>query len=201
MFNKKMQFLAFILVSAMLLSVCMPVAFASETTKAAASPDLTAIIGSTGGKIGGASVYLDDKLAGKTDSKGNFTFAEAPAVGNHTIKVTAKGMKDATLSADFSHKPVAVAMTLAKGGKNMTLHVVDGKSKEALGGVSVYNGKYLMGESDASGDIVVKDVPLGIYLVKFHKEGYKDTTSIMIALADRKQSYSLTPAATEHKAE
>lgn len=193
MFTKKMKILAFILVSAMLLSVCMPVAFAEEKTTAASAPDLTAIIGSTGGKIGNANVYVDDKLAGKTDSKGNLTFTEAPAAGNHTILVTAKGMNNVTLSTDISQKPLLVAMTPAKGGKTMTLHVTDGKSKSAIEGVSVYNGKYLMGNTDASGNLVIKDVPLGIYLVKFDKEGYKSSTSIMIALNDRKQSYSLAP--------
>lgn len=194
MFTKKMKIFAFILVSAMLLSVCMPVALAEEKTTAASAPDLTAITGSTGGKVGNANVYVDDKLAGKTDSKGNFTFKEAPAAGNHTVLVSAKNMNNVTLSTDFSQKPVIATMTPAKGGKTMTLHVKDSKSKNAIEGVSVYNGNYLMGKTDASGSLVIKDVPLGLYLVKLNKEGYKNTTSVMIAVSNRSQSYSMAPA-------
>jgi hypothetical protein len=103
---------AIMLVSAMLVAMAVPAAFAEEKTTGAhagsAVPDVTVILGSTGGSVGGANVYLDGSLAGKTDSKGNFTFKEAPAAGNHTIMVSAKSIKNATVEANFAEKPVVV---------------------------------------------------------------------------------------------
>jgi hypothetical protein len=61
--------------------------------------------------------------------------------------------------------------------------------------VSVYNGNYLMGKTDASGSLVIKDAPMGLYLVKLNKEGYKNSTGVMIAVSNRSQTYSLAPSA------
>jgi phosphatidate phosphatase APP1 len=159
-----------------------------------AVPDVTVILGSTGGSVGGANVYLDGSLAGKTDSKGNFTFKEAPASGNHTIMVSAKGIKNATVEANFAEKPVVVKADASKGYKT-TVHVTDKASKQGIAGVSVINNKYVMGTTDVSGDLVINDYPMGIYLIKLEKEGYKTTTTVLIVYANKTQSFSLTPAA------
>ena len=191
MFTKKMKIITFILVSAMLLSVCLPVALAQEITATASVPDLTVIIGSTGDKIGNANIYVDGRRDGKTNAKGNYTFTQAPAAGNHTLLVTAKNMNNVTLSTDFSQKPLPVAMTVVKGGKTMTLHVQDSASKSGIEGVSVYNNNYLMGKTNATGDLTVNNVSLGLYLIKFNKDGYKSSTGVMIALSNKTQSYSM----------
>ena len=191
MFTKKMQLFAFILISAMLVSVCMPVAFAQEITKATSAPDITVLIGSTGDKIGNANIYVDGQLAGKTNTKGNYTFAQYPSTGNHTLLITAKNMNNFTVTTDFSQQPIYIPMTVAKGGKTMTLHVQDSASKSGIEGVSVYNNNYLMGKTNVTGDLTINNVSLGLYLIKFNKDGYKSSSGVMIALSNKTQSYSL----------
>ncbi len=182
------------LVSALLLAMAIPAAVAEEkTTAAKAGPDISVISGPTGSAIGGANVYLDGSLAGKTDSKGNFTFKEAPAAGNHTVLVSAKGIHNATVNTDFAGKPVVVK-TEASRGYEMTVHVADKASKQGIAGVTVLNGKYVMGATNASGDLALNSCPMGLYLVKFEKDGYKSSTSLLIVYASKTQSFTLTPS-------
>lgn len=188
---KGFKLLAIMLVSAMLVAMAIPAALAEEKT--AAGPDLSVIVGSTGSGVGGANVYLDGSLAGKTDSKGNFTLKEAPAAGNHTILVSAKGLNNATVETNFAEKPVVVKMDPTKGYV-MTVHVTDKNSKQGIAGVSVTNGKYVMGTTDAMGSLTVNNCPLGLYLIKMDKAGYKSSTSVLIVYTNKTQSYALTPS-------
>jgi hypothetical protein len=182
------------LVSAMLLAMAAPAAFAEEKTAVAhAGPDIIVMLGSTGGKVGNMNVYLDGKLAGKTDWKGNFTFKEAPAPGNHTVLVSAKDLKNVTVDTSFAEKPVVIKTEMSRGN-NMTIHVTDKAGKQGIAGVSIINGDYKMGTTDASGDLVIKDCPAGIYLIKLEKDGYKSSTTLLIVYANKTQSYSLTPS-------
>ncbi len=190
--TKGLRLIALALVPAMLLALAVPAA-ATEEKKATAVPDITAILGSTGGSVGGANVYIDGSLAGKTDSKGNFTFKEAPAAGNHTVVVSAKGIKNATATANFAERPVVVKADAAKGYK-MTIHVTDKATKQGISGVTVLNGKYAMGTTDASGDIAINDCPMGLYLIKLEKDGYKASTTLLIVYTNKTQSFSLTPS-------
>lgn len=184
----------FMLVSSMLLAMAAPAAFAEEKTAAAhAVPDISVILGSTGGNVGGMNVYLDGSLVGSTDLFGNFTFKEAPAAGNHTVLVSAEGLKNVTVDTDFAEKPVVVKTEMSKGN-NMTIHIADKASKQVIAGASVMNGNYKMGMTDASGDLVIKDCPWGIFLIKLEKEGYKSSTTLLIVYSNRTQNYSLTPA-------
>jgi hypothetical protein len=188
--------MAFILASAILLATAVPVAFANEEISGAhAAPDITVIMGATGSGVGRANVYLDGTLAGTTDSKGNFTFKEAPAAGNHTVLVTAKGIKNATEKVNFAEKPALIKVESSKG-KSLDVHITDRTSKSGLAGVSVINGKYTVGKTDANGDLKMADFPMGIYLVKLQKDGYRTTTTLLIVLSDRKQSFALSPLAT-----
>lgn len=190
------KLLAFMLACAMLLAVAVPVAFAEEEKSAAgAVPEIKVIMGATGSGIARANVYIDSTLAGTTDSKGNFTFKEAPAAGNHTITVSAKGIKNATVSTDFAVKPVVVKADAEKG-KNLDVHVTDRNTKAGLAGVTIINNKYVVGQTDANGDLKMADFPMGIYLVKLEKEGYRPTTTLLIVLSDRKQNFALGPLAT-----
>lgn len=193
-FDNKSKLLAFVVVSAVLLSMAMPAALAEGTTKVT-TPDITVITAMSGAKVGGASVYVDNSLAGKTDSKGNLTLGQAPAAGNHTILVTAKGLKNATVSTDFSKKPVVVTADPLKG-KNVTIHVASSANKEGIKGVSVYNGNYLIGTTNAAGDLTFGNFPAGIYLVKLQKEGFKSSTTLLIVLSDnKKHNYMLSASA------
>jgi hypothetical protein len=190
----RFKLLAFFLASAVLLSMAAPIAMAAEEkTAARAGPDITVMLGSTGGKVGNMNVYLDGKLAGKTDLWGNFTFKEAPAAGNHTVTVSAKELKNVTMDTSFAEKPVVIKTEMSKGN-NMTIHVMDKAGKQGIAGVSAINGDYNMGTTDASGDLVIKDCPAGIYLIKLEKDGYKTTTTLLIVYSNRTQNYSLTPA-------
>jgi hypothetical protein len=192
--TKGFRLFTFVLVSAMLLAMAVPAAFAEEKAAAAhAGPDLTVMLGSTGGKVGNINVYLDGKLAGKTDWKGNFTFKEAPSAGNHTVLVSAKDLKNVTIDTSFAEKPVVIKTEMSKGN-NMTIHVTDKTGKQGIAGVSVINGDYKMGETDASGDLAIKNCPAGIYLIKLEKDGYKSTTTLLIVYSNRTQNFSLTPA-------
>ncbi len=184
-----------VLVSAMLVAMAAPAAVAEEekTTAAHAGPDLSVILASTGGGVGGAEVYLDGSLAGKADWRGNFTFKEAPAAGNHTVTVSGKGIKNATVGADFAGRPVIVQTDVVKG-YNMTIHVTDKAGKQGIAGVSVINGNYLMGTTDDSGNMLLKDCPMGIYLIKLEKDGYKSTTTLLIVYTNKTQNYALTPS-------
>ncbi len=188
------KLLTFVLVSAMMLALAAPAAIAEEKAARHAGADLTVILGSTGGKVGNMNVYLDGELAGKTDLWGNFTFKEAPAVGNHTVLVSAKDLKNVTVDTDFAEQPVVIMTEMSKGN-NITIHVMDKSGKQGLEGVSVINGDYQMGTTDASGDLAVKDCPAGIFLVRLEKDGYKSSTTLLIVYTNNKtQSYSLTPS-------
>lgn len=184
----------FMLVSAMLLAMAAPAGFAEEkTTAARAGPDLTVMLGSTGGMVGNMNVYLDGKLAGKTDWMGNFTFKEAPPAGNHTVLVSANDLRNVTVDTSFSEKPVVIKTEMSKGN-NFTIHVTDKAGKQGIAGVSVINGDYKMGMTDTSGDLLIKDCPVGIFLIKLEKDGYKSTTTLLIVYTNKTQSYSLSPS-------
>jgi hypothetical protein len=190
------KLLAFMLVSAVLLAIAVPAAFASEgSTTATAVPDISVIMGATGSGIGRASVYLDGVLTGTTDSKGNFTFKKAPAAGNHTILVSGKGINNSTIQTAFAEKPVVIKVESSKG-KSLDVQITDRTSKKGLADASVFNGKYLMGKTDANGNLKIADFPTGIYLVKLEKDGYRATTTLLIIFANRNQSYGLSPAVT-----
>jgi hypothetical protein len=176
-----------------LTSVQCALAEHGEVKAAAAGPDITVIMKATGGSVGGAKVFVDGELAGTADSKGNLTFKEAPAAGNHTVTVVKNGLQNATLTTDFAHKPAVVSMIPAKG-KNLTIHITDKANKEGLANAGVYLHKYLMGTTDASGDLVISDFPMGIYLIKITKDGYKPSTTLLIVFSDRTQGYTLTHA-------
>jgi hypothetical protein len=192
--TNRFKLLAFILASAVLLSMAAPIALAAEEKTAAhVGPDITVMLGSAGGKVGNMNVYLDSKLAGKTDLWGNFTFKEAPAAGNHTVTVSAKDLKNVTVDTSFAEKPVAIKTEMSKGN-NMTIHVTDKAGKQGIAGVSAINWDYNMGTTDASGDLVIKDCPAGIYLIKLEKDGFKTTTTLLIVYSNRTQNYSLTQA-------
>jgi CarboxypepD_reg-like domain len=194
--DNRLKFIAFILASAMLLAAAAPMAFANEEkTTASDVPDITVILGATGSGVGRASVYLDGTPAGTTDSKGNFTFKEAPAAGNHTIMISAKGIKNATETVSFAEKPVVVKVEVSKG-KSLDVHVTDRTTKSGLAGASLIMNKYVVGQTDANGDIKMADFPMGIYLVKLEKEGYRTTTTLLIVLSNRTQSFGLSPLAT-----
>jgi hypothetical protein len=189
--KKGFKLLTFMLVSALLLAMAVPAAIAEEKTGAGnAGPDLTVMLGSTGGKVGNMDVYLDGKLAGKTDLGGNFTFKEAPSAGNHTVTVSAKGIRNATVETDFAEKPVVIVTEMSKGYK-MTIHVTDKSDRQGLAGVSLINGDYKIGTTDASGDLVINDCPAGLFLIKLEKDGYKSTTTLLVVYSNRTQSYSL----------
>ncbi len=181
------------LVSAVLLALAVPAAFATkEKSTAHAVPDITVIMGATGGAIGKANVYLDGNLAGTTDSKGNLTFKEAPAAGNHTVLVSAKGINNVTVITDFSTKPAVIKAESTKG-KNLTVHVTDKNSKQGVAGVSIYNGKYRMGMTDDKGYFNVTNFPSSLYIVKLEKDGYKNTTTLLVVFSNTTQKFSLSP--------
>ena len=185
------KLLVITLITSLLFTMAVPLAFAESGD--VAGPDMRVIMGATGSPVGRANVYLDSNLVGTTDSHGNITFKSAPAAGNHTLEVSAKGIKTVDMSTDFSGiKPLVVKAEGVKG-KNLSAHVTDGASKKGLAGVSIYNNKYLVGTTDANGDLNMANFPLGLYLVKLQKDGYKDKTTILIVLSDRKQSFTLTP--------
>ncbi|HTY91362.1 MAG TPA: carboxypeptidase regulatory-like domain-containing protein [Methanocella sp.] len=186
--------LAFTLACAVLFTVAAPLAFAEEKTIAPTGSDISVIMGATGSGVARASVYLDGTLAGTTDSKGNFTFTTAPAAGTHTVTVSAKGIKNATASTDFATKPVVIKAEAGKG-KSLSIHVTDAKSKMGLADAKIVNGKYVVGSTDASGDLKMADFPMGIYLVKIQKDGYRTTTTLLIVLSNRTSSYALSPTA------
>jgi len=174
-------------------SVQCAVAENAGSNVAAAGPDVSVIMKSLGYmKIGGANVYVDDQLAGTTDSNGNLTFKEAPAAGNHTVTVTKKGLQNATLTTDFSVKPIVVGMVPVKS-YTMTLHVTD-KNKNGLANVSFYNDKYLIGSTDETGNLTISDAPMCLSLIRLNKEGYKNSTSLLIVYTNKTQGYMLTPA-------
>lgn len=189
------RFIAFFLASALILTLAAPMAFASEeATTAHAAPDVQVILGATGEKVGRANVYLDGTLAGTTDSKGNFTFTEAPATGNHTITVSTKWTKNATETINFVEKPAIIKVELNKGLR-LNVHVTDRTTRAGLADASLIMGKYVVGKTDANGDIQMADFPMGIYLVKLEKEGYRTTTTLLIVLSNRTQNIALGPAA------
>ena len=76
-------------------------AVAEQQAGSTGGPDVSVIMKATGGSVGGAKVFVDNTLAGTTDSKGNLTFKEAPAAGNHTMTVMKNGLQNATLTTDF----------------------------------------------------------------------------------------------------
>ncbi len=168
-------------------------AVAEQQAGSTGGPDVSVIMKATGGSVGGAKVFVDNTLAGTTDSKGNLTFKEAPAAGNHTMTVMKNGLQNATITTDFATKPALVSMVPSKG-KNLTIHITDKKNKESLANAQVYNNKYLMGSTDGEGNLAIGDFPQGLYLIKLSKDGYKTSTTLLIVFSDRTQSYTLTPA-------
>jgi hypothetical protein len=166
----------------------------SNEKAAAATPDVTVILKSTGDLIGKANVYMDGMLAGTTDTRGNLTFKEAPSAGNHTLIVSKNGLQNETVTTDFSHKPVVVGMTQVKGVKVLTLHVTDKTTKEALANKAIYCGSYEMGTTDATGNLVIDNFPQGIHLRKFGADGYKLSTTFMLVFSNKTQNIALTPS-------
>lgn len=201
--NSMSKILAIALVSIMLLSVSATVAFASSgksTTHAASVPDISVIMGASGSKVSGASIYVDDELVGKTDSRGNFTFKHAPEAGNHTIKVTKKGINDVTMTADFAHTPVVVKAVQDYPGKHVEVGIKDKATGHGIEGVTIINDGYVIGTTGADGKLVMDNFPAGLYLIKLQKDGYKPTTTILIVASKiSKQNYTLTPGASGEK--
>jgi len=200
-FKINISALAAIAIVTLLVSlVSVPGAVASDgshekaaTDAAVATSDVTVIMKSTGDRIGKADVYMDGMLAGTTDSKGNLTFTEAPAAGNHTLIVSKKGFQNETATADFSGKPVVVGMTLIKGVKVLTLHVTDKTTKDALANKAVFCGSYELGTTDATGNLVIDNFPQGIHLRKFSADGYKPATTFMLIFSNKTQNIALAP--------
>ncbi|MGA9140446.1 MAG: hypothetical protein WBZ29_09495 [Methanocella sp.] len=182
---------AILLVS--LTSVQCAVAQHEGGNAALSGPDVRVIMKATGDLVGGAKVYIDNLPAVTTDSKGNLTLKEAPASGNHTVTVVKNGLQNATITTDFATKPALVSMTPAKG-KNLTIHITDKSSKAGIANAEVFNNKYLMGSTDADGNLNIGDFPQGLYLIKLSKDGYKTSTTLLIVFSNRTQSYTLTPA-------
>jgi hypothetical protein len=179
----------------------VPGAVASEgthekaaTDAAVATPDVTVVMKATGDSVGKANIYLDGVLAGTTDSKGNLTFKETPAAGDHTITVTKKGLRNETLTADISEKPVVVGMIPVKGAKVLTLHVTDKSTKDVLANKAIFSGSYELGTTDAAGNLVINNFPQGLYLKKFSADGYKPSTTFMVIFSNKTQNVALTPA-------
>lgn len=196
------KLLAFTIVFTVLFSMSASMALAeehgaSEKGTITAQPDITVIMGATGDKIGGANVYIDDTLVGKTDSRGNFTFKEKPASGNHTVSIIKKGIRNVSVNTNFSGTPTVIKVAQDYPGKNVTILITDKNTREAIPGASVYNyqGDFIIGTTDDKGSISLKDFPAGLYLIKLKKEEYKDSTTLLIVASDRTQSYTLTPAA------
>ncbi|MCD1296009.1 hypothetical protein CUJ83_13480 [Methanocella sp. CWC-04] len=193
MSNVKKLFIILI-ASALLLSASVSMASASSNAVThEQEPDITVMMGATGGKISGASVYIDDVLAGKTDSNGNFTFEQAPTAGNHTIKIAKKGIEDIVETVDFAHKPVVLKAVPDYPCKNITVSVTDKNTKHGVEGVSVMFGDFVAGQTDANGELKLDNFPPGLYLIKFKAEGYKDSTGLLIVYKDMTWKYVLTP--------
>lgn len=166
---------------------------ATAAEKSAAGPDVTVVVKANGDRIGKADVFLDGRLAGRTDSKGNLTFAEAPAPGNHTLTVVRKGFRNATVTADFSMRPVWVPMVPEKGAKSVTLHVTDKSTKQAIANTDIFSGGFKLGTTDASGDLVINDFPIGIYLPRFSADGYRPALVFMLVFSNKTQNVAMTP--------
>jgi hypothetical protein len=181
--------------------VSFPGAIASEEThesvitNAAATPDVRVVINATGDRVGSASVYLDSLLAGTTDSKGNLTLKEVPSAGNHTLKVVKKGLQDTTLTTDFSGKPVVIGMS-PTNGKTITMHVTDKNTKEPIANKALYSGQYVLGTTDADGNLVITDYPKGFYMPKLGVDGYKAASVFMVVYSNKTQNVVLTPEET-----
>lgn len=170
------------------------VAFASESTHvAAATPDVTVILGVTGSTVAGVQVQIDGTDAGKTDSKGNLTLKE-PLTGNHTVTVSKKGINNTTITADFTHKPVVVKVGQEKSIYTTTIHVTDKNTKKGVAGVEVINNKYSLGTTDANGDLVIEGYPMGLYLLNLNKDGYKKANVGMVVYNNKVHNFALTPA-------
>ena len=50
-----------------------------------------------------------------------------------------------------------------------------------------------MGNTDGAGNLTIGDSPMGLYLIKLSKDGYKTSTSLLIVFSNKTQSYTLTP--------
>lgn len=192
MVHKKITIIAMFVAAVLIISLAAaPAALAEEKQTKSTTPAVTLIMGATGDKVGAASVYIDDRLAGTTDSKGNLTPKEAPAAGNHTVKVAKKGLNNVTISTDFATTPVVLSMTPATGGRNLSVHVTDKNTKLGLGNVEIYNNKYKIGSTDANGYLNLTNFPSGMYLVKFSKDGYKPSTTVLVAMSNKTQNFVL----------
>ncbi len=130
----RFKLLAIILVSAVLLAMAAPMVLAEGTAQAAA--DISVIVGSTGNGVARASVLVDGNLAGTTDSKGNLTFKETPAAGDHNVTVSAKGINTTSIMTNFVSKPVVVKVNQSYAGKTFNIHISDKSSKNGIAGVS-----------------------------------------------------------------
>ncbi|WP_424357215.1 hypothetical protein [Methanocella sp. MCL-LM] len=171
------------------------VAVAAEHAAASATPDVTIILGTMGHKVSGAMVKIDGAEVGKTDASGNLTLKE-PLTGNHSVTVSMKGINETTVSADFTHKPVVVKVGPEKYTLKLTMHITDKNTKHGIEGVNVYNNKYLMGTTDANGDLVIDGFPQGLYLMSLEKPGYKTSSAVMVFFsAKAPQTFTMTPTA------
>lgn len=202
--RKTKQIIAITIIAALAL-MSVQAAFASEhpvTTSAAVDvPDISVIVGATGYKVPGASVYINDKLVGKTDGKGNLTLSEPVTGSNVAVKVVRSGFNDTTVITDFKQKPVVVSVGQAKYTAKLTLHVTDATTKGDLAGTTIYNGDYKLGTTDANGDLVIDGFPMGFYLIKIEKDGYKTTNTLLLFFSASTQKYSLKPGADATKPE
>jgi hypothetical protein len=187
----RFKLLAFVLVSAVLLAMAAPMVLAEGTAQAA--PDISVIVGSTGNGVSRANVYVDGNLAGTTDSKGNLTFKEAPAAGNHSILVSAKGITNTTAETNFAIKPVVVKAIQSYPGKTFNVHISDKSNKNGIAGASLYSGKYLIGTTNSTGDIALSNFPGGLYLVKINKDGYSNASTLLIVYNNKTQNFVLSP--------
>ncbi len=183
----RFRLLAIVLVSAVLLAMAAPMVLAQT------APDISIIVGQTGNGVSRASVYVDGSLAGTTDSKGNLTFTQAPAAGDHNLTVSARGINTTTVMTNFTSRPVVVKAIQSYPGKNFDIHISDKTSKSGIAGASFYNGKYLIGTTNSTGDISLSNFPGGLYLVKINKDGYRTTTTLLIVYNNKTQNFVLSP--------
>ena len=135
--------------------------------------------------VPGAAIFLNDKPAGTTDSRGVLILQVRRDVP-YTIKATKYGFQEFTESKTFGENEAVHRIVMTKMSGNSSVSVYD-QSRNPVEGAEVYLDGAFTGYSDMQGNVSLDNIRPGSYQLEVRKAGYNIVrkTVLMTGSGDR----------------
>jgi hypothetical protein len=127
----------------------------------------------SGKKIQGVEIYLDGKLEGKTNSRGELTI-ENIEPGTHTVRASKAGFEDAREEVSIGGgREETVHLVLNRVRATINVIVKDESGKNVKDAKIYVDGAY-EGKTNSNGVFIAKDIEPGTHTVRASKAGFED---------------------------